>query len=76
MGDLVLMGAMQFADPTLSSAFDADPNAAVAQRKRVLQMATDHDYWIAGAHLSFPGIGHVRFRQNQYEWKPVSYTIP
>ncbi|HEY0682978.1 MAG TPA: MBL fold metallo-hydrolase [Steroidobacter sp.] len=76
LGDLVLMGAMQFSDPTLSSPFDADPNAATAQRKRMLHLAADHDHWVAGAHLSFPGIGHVRFKHGQYSWKPVNYTIP
>jgi glyoxylase-like metal-dependent hydrolase (beta-lactamase superfamily II) len=75
MGDLVHIGAMQFADPELSSVFDADQNAAAAQRKRVLQLAVDRDYWVAGAHLSFPGIGHVRFKEGQYSWSPVNYLL-
>jgi len=76
MGDLVLMGAMQFTDPTLSSSFDADPSEAVAQRKRVLQLAAERNCWIAGSHLSFPGIGHVRSNENGYEWSPANYTLP
>lgn len=75
LGDLVLMGAMQFAQPSLTSAFDSDPQAAAAQRQRILRLAVDQDYWIAGAHLSFPGIGHVRAQQEGYIWIPTSYTV-
>ena len=75
-GDLVLLGAMQFAEPSLISKFDADPQAAVVQRRRVLQMAAEKDYWIAGGHLSFPGIGHVRATEGQYSWIPINYGIP
>lgn len=72
----MLLGAMQFAEPSLISKFDADPQAAVAQRRRVLQMAVEKNYWIAGAHLSFPGIGHVRPTERQYSWIPINYAIP
>jgi glyoxylase-like metal-dependent hydrolase (beta-lactamase superfamily II) len=77
LGDLVLMGALQFAEPSLTSAFDSDPAAAASQRKRILQLASDHDEWIAGAHLSFPGIGHVRqTHPESYVWAPANYAIP
>jgi glyoxylase-like metal-dependent hydrolase (beta-lactamase superfamily II) len=76
MGDLVLMGALQFANPSLGSAFDSDPKAAAVQRLRVFKMAADNDYWIAGGHLSFPGIGHVRVGEERYIWAPANYTIP
>ena len=76
MGDLVLMGALQFADPSLRSSFDADPKAAAEQRLRIFKLASDGDWWIAGGHLSFPGIGHVRAGQGRYFWAPANYTIP
>jgi len=77
LGDLVLLGAMQFAEPTLTSSFDSDPAAAAVQRKRILQLAADQDDWVAGAHLSFPGIGHVRQNGAQgYSWVPANYGIP
>lgn len=75
MGDLVLLGALQFADPSLVS-IDVDPKAAVEQRQRVFRMAADGDQWVAGAHLSFPGIGHIRAGSGRYFWIPVNYTIP
>jgi hypothetical protein len=76
MGDLVLVGALQFAHPTLGSAFDADPKSATQQRLRVLKMAVRDNDWIAGAHLSFPGVGHLRFIEAHYLWIPASFAIP
>jgi glyoxylase-like metal-dependent hydrolase (beta-lactamase superfamily II) len=76
LGDLVLMGALQFAHPSLGSAFDADPAAAATQRLRIFKMAADGNDWVAGGHLSFPAIGHVRVGQGQYFWAPISYSIP
>ncbi len=75
MGDIVLMGAIQFANPSLGKAFNVDPEAAVKQRLRIFNMATDKDYWVAGSHLSFPGIGNVRSWQKGYQWVPINYRI-
>jgi len=76
MGNLVIMGALQFATPSLGSSADADPKAAAEQRLRIFKMTVDKDYWLAGGHLSFPGIGHVRFERDRYWWSPVNYSIP
>ena len=76
MGDLVLMGALQFANPSLESSFDADPKAAAEQRLRIFKTAAADDCWVAGGHLSFPGIGHVRAAEARYFWAPANYTIP
>lgn len=76
LGDVLHVGAMQFAYPALPIVFDADQKAGISQRERLLKLAVDQDCWIAGAHLSFPGIGHVRRAQNGYAWAPINYTIP
>ena len=55
---------------------DADPKAAAEQRLRIFKMAVDRHCWIAGGHLYFPGIGHVRAAQDRFFWIPVNYTIP
>ena len=39
IGDLVLMGALQFPDPGLHSSFDSDPSAAAEQRRHILGLA-------------------------------------
>jgi glyoxylase-like metal-dependent hydrolase (beta-lactamase superfamily II) len=76
LGDLVHWGSVQFPYPSVYTAFDADPKAATAQRLRVFQMAADEDDWVAGAHLSFPAIGHIRAGEGRYYWIPSNYAIP
>jgi hypothetical protein len=76
MGDLVLMGALQFANPLLASSFDTDPEAASKQRLRIFRMAADSDCWVAGGHLSFPAIGHIRAGNGRCFWVPANYAIP
>jgi glyoxylase-like metal-dependent hydrolase (beta-lactamase superfamily II) len=76
LGDLVHWGAVQFRYPSAYTAFDADPKAATAERLRVFQMAASENDWVAGAHLSFPGIGHIRSGEGRYYWVPINYAIP
>jgi glyoxylase-like metal-dependent hydrolase (beta-lactamase superfamily II) len=76
MGDLLLMGAVQFMHPSLGSSADADPKAAAEQRLRIFNMAAADDDWVAGGHLSFPAIGHIRAAQGRYFWVPIDYALP
>jgi glyoxylase-like metal-dependent hydrolase (beta-lactamase superfamily II) len=76
LGDVILVGAMQFEDPALPSSFDVDRSAGIAQRQRMLEEAAKGDWLVAGAHLSFPGLGRVRTAPPGYRWVPVNYAIP
>ena len=31
---------------------------------------------VAAAHLSFPGLGHIRAADKGYVWLPVNYSVP
>ncbi|GLQ90999.1 MBL fold metallo-hydrolase [Dyella flagellata] len=73
-GDIVHVPAVQFAHPDITIHFDTDSAAAEAMREHVLADAAKQGYYIAGAHLIFPAIGHVRKAGSGYEWVPVSYT--
>jgi glyoxylase-like metal-dependent hydrolase (beta-lactamase superfamily II) len=74
-GDVIHVGAVQFAEPSVTIHFDADSKLAEATRLKLLADAARQGYWIAGAHLSFPGVGHVHAAGNsRYTWVPVSYT--
>jgi len=72
-GDIVHAAEVQFADPTVTIDYDVDPARAVATRERVLEDAARNGYLVGGAHLSFPGIGHVRFDNGRYAWVPAPY---
>jgi len=73
-GDIVHYHAVQFVKPDVSVEFDTDYKAAVATRKRLLADAAKNRLAVAGAHLPFPGIGHVRADgKGAYAWVPVEY---
>ena len=73
-GDLMHVAAAQFPDPSVTIAFDTDSAMAVAQRKKVFADAAAHRSWVAGAHLSFPGLGHLRAAGAGYSYVPANYT--
>ncbi len=72
-GDLVHVDAVQFDDPSVCIKFDSDPEKAAEQRKKTFADAAKHRYLLAFAHVSFPGVGHVRKEGDHYRWIPVEY---
>jgi glyoxylase-like metal-dependent hydrolase (beta-lactamase superfamily II) len=73
-GDLMHVAAVQFDNPAVAIQFDTDSKAAVMQRKKAYADAASQGYLVAAAHLSFPGIGHVRAEGKGYGWIPVNYA--
>jgi glyoxylase-like metal-dependent hydrolase (beta-lactamase superfamily II) len=73
-GDLMHVAAVQFPDPAVTIQFDTDSKTAAQQRKKVFVDAAAKGYYAAVAHISFPGIGHVRAEGPGYAWVPVNYT--
>jgi glyoxylase-like metal-dependent hydrolase (beta-lactamase superfamily II) len=74
IGDLIHAAAVQMEHPGVTVGFDSDEKAAAAARKRVFDAAAKGGYLIGGAHLQFPGIGHLRAEGQGYRWVPVNYT--
>jgi glyoxylase-like metal-dependent hydrolase (beta-lactamase superfamily II) len=74
LGDLVHVASVQFAKPALEQKFDSDPKAGAAQRVKIYAEAAAGNYWLAGAHLSFPGIGHLKTDGSGYRWVPINYS--
>lgn len=72
-GDIVHSHAVQFARPEVSIEFDVDSARAIASRQKLLAETARERLWVAGAHLPFPGIGHVRAEGQGYAWVPVEY---
>jgi glyoxylase-like metal-dependent hydrolase (beta-lactamase superfamily II) len=75
-GDLIHVAAVQFAEPSVTIQFDTDPKAAAVQRKKAFADAARRGYWVAGAHLSFPGLGHIRTDGKAYGFVPANYSVP
>jgi len=67
--------AVQFAKPEVAIEFDSDPKQAVVARKRIFAQAAREKLMVAGMHLPFPGIGHVRREaKGGYAWVPAEFA--
>ena len=76
LGDLLHVQSVQFDDPGVGIQFDTDSAIATAERKEAFAAAAKGGYLIGSAHLSFPGMGHVRAVGKGYQFVPVSYSQP
>ena len=58
-GDAMHAPDVQAPRPEVGVRFDSDPAAAIASRRRVLDMAAADRLLVAGMHLHFPAFSHV-----------------
>ncbi|MES1162330.1 MAG: MBL fold metallo-hydrolase, partial [Rhizobacter sp.] len=73
-GDLMHVAAIQFAQPSVTIQFDSDSKAAAVQRKKAYAEAAKQGYLVGSAHLSFPGLGHLRAEGKGYSFVPLNYN--
>lgn len=73
-GDIMHAAAVQFPDPSVTIQFDTDTKKAAAERKKAYADAAKEGYFVAIAHVPFPGIGQVRAEGKAYRWVPVNYS--
>lgn len=67
-GDVMHNAEMQFAHPEITIKFDTDANQAKDTRVSIMQKAVENNWYIAGAHLPFPGIGHIESKESGFNW--------
>ena len=75
MGDAVHVFALQFAHPEWTMAFDVNPAQAVKTRRNLFKEEAADRITLLGAHMPFPGIGHVRKANQGYVWVPRPWAI-
>ena len=73
-GDTVHSHTVQLRRPSVTMAADSDEAAAVASRRKALNLVSSNQWWVGGAHLPFPGLGHLRRDPDRYTWVPVTFT--
>ena len=73
-GDVVHYHVVQFADPRATYEPDQNYAQSVRSRRQLLKQAAAQGWWLAGAHLPFPGIGHVASDAQGYRWIPTEFT--
>lgn len=75
IGDATMVAEWLFDKPEWSLAFDFDADTAVATRRKLLDMAAADRMMIAGAHLPFPGFGHVASAGAAYRFVPAPWVV-
>jgi glyoxylase-like metal-dependent hydrolase (beta-lactamase superfamily II) len=75
LGDLIHVADVQLDDPSITIRFDSDSKAAAIQRRREFDDAAKGGFFLAAAHISFPGIGHLRANGRGFAWIPVNYEL-
>ncbi len=70
-GDLVHSAEVQMPDPSVAIKLDSDEVKAIASRKEWLQQFARDNTLVAGAHVSFPGFGHVSQNASGFVWLPL-----
>lgn len=74
LGDIVHNHAVQFPHPEVAvQYYDQDQNNAIASRKALFERAAELGWVLAGTHIPFPGLGHIRREAEGYAWVPVEF---
>lgn len=73
-GDITHGDVLQFDEPDVAIEFDVDQKMAVETRAAALEEAAREKYLVAGAHIAFPGIGHVRRDETNFDWVALNYS--
>lgn len=70
-GDIVHVPSLQFGRPEITWEFDTDQEQARDSRLRMMALAADNGYYVAGAHLDSPGVGRVLRSENSFRFDPL-----
>ena len=74
-GDLLHVPAVQFERPETTIRYDTDSPQAAATRAQGFAEAVREGYLVGGAHIPFPGLGHLRRDGSLYVWVPANYNL-
>ncbi len=72
-GDIVHVPEVQIPRPEVAIEFDTDSAAAIATRRRVLDMVATDRLLIAGMHMHFPGYAHIMRAPEGYRMVPEAW---
>jgi glyoxylase-like metal-dependent hydrolase (beta-lactamase superfamily II) len=70
-GDTVHVPSIQFEQPELTWEFDSDQEQARTSRLRMMALAADNGYCVAGAHLDSPGVGLIARSGTSFSFEPL-----
>ncbi len=71
ISDAVHLLPVQLIRPDWKCFFDTDPAQAIDTRKKILDRCAADRALVSGAHLPFPGFGHIDKVGDRYAWVPI-----
>ena len=72
-GDMVHAMQVQMPYPTVSATFDVDNKKAVEARLKMLKYIVDHNFFVGGMHIPYPGMGTLKSNGKQgYIFTPMN----
>lgn len=75
MADVTNHYVMSLMKPEWHVRFDMDKDAAIATRKRVLDMLATDRFPVTGYHMPFPAVGYIEKTGDSYRWVQASYQL-
>lgn len=70
-GDTLHVPSLQFDRPEITWEFDDDQDKARQSRLRLMTLAADEGYYVAGAHLDSPGVGRIQRKETGFRFDPL-----
>ena len=70
VADLAHNYVIMFHNPDWTIGVDSDPDLAASTRKSVFEKLAVARTRVIGYHLPFPGVGHIRKKDQGFEWVP------
>jgi glyoxylase-like metal-dependent hydrolase (beta-lactamase superfamily II) len=58
--------------PDWYSVFDLAPEQALASKRRLMDKAVAEEALVFAFHFSFPGLGHIIQRGEEWQWQPIA----
>jgi glyoxylase-like metal-dependent hydrolase (beta-lactamase superfamily II) len=74
-GDVANHYVVAIQQPEWATGFDDVKDAAIASRKRILDMAATDKIAVAGFHMPFPAVGFIEKSGTGYRWVPATYQF-
>jgi glyoxylase-like metal-dependent hydrolase (beta-lactamase superfamily II) len=74
-GDVANQYVVSIQRPEWGTGFDDIKDAAIATRRRILDMVATDRLAVAGFHMPFPSLGWVERSGTSYRWVPASYQF-
>ena len=75
VGDALFNPAFHPARTDIGIAFEPDPAAAAAMRKRLFPRVEEESALLAATHMPFPGFGRVVRDNGTAEWLPADWEF-